>query len=125
MTHRGLTSYDAKGDLRGELAESWERDGNAWVFHLREAIFHNGAPVTADDVKWTLEQVAAEKSIAYMRGQFAGVDRIETPDRAHRAHRDETADRDAADLAGRLRRCRSWPRTRWRSPGRRSAAGRS
>jgi len=81
MTHRGLTSYDARGNLRSELAESWERDGDAgWVFHLREAAFHNGQPVTATDVKWTLEQVAAEKSTAYMRGQLQGVDRIETPD---------------------------------------------
>jgi peptide/nickel transport system substrate-binding protein len=81
MTHRGLTSYDAKGNLRGELAESWERDGDkGWVFHLRQAVFHNGAPVTSDDVKWTLEQVAAETSTAYMRGQFQTVERIETPD---------------------------------------------
>ena len=81
MTHRGLTSYDAHGQLRGELAEHWERDGDAgWLFHLREASFHNGNPVTADDVKWTLEQVADDKSTAYMRGQFRGVDRIETPD---------------------------------------------
>jgi peptide/nickel transport system substrate-binding protein len=81
LTHRGLMSYDAQGTLRGELAEHWERDGaNGWVFHLREAFFHNGAPVTSADVKWTLEQIAAEKSIAYMRGQMQGMDRIETPD---------------------------------------------
>ncbi len=81
MTHRGLMSYDAKGKLRGELAEHWERDGDAgWLFHLRDASFHNGNPVAADDVKWTLEQVAGDKSTAYMRGQFQGVDRVETPD---------------------------------------------
>ena len=81
LTHRGLTSYDDAGKLRGELAESWERDGDAgWLFHLREAQFHNAAAVTADDVKWSLEQVAAEKSTAYMRGQMQGIDRIETPD---------------------------------------------
>ncbi len=81
QVHRGLTSYDAAGTLRGELAEHWERDGDAgWLFHLREATFHNGAPVTAADVKYTLEQVAAPKSTAYMRAQFQGVDRVETPD---------------------------------------------
>jgi peptide/nickel transport system substrate-binding protein len=81
LVNRGLIAYDAAGDLRGELAESWARDGDAgWRFHLREAFFHNGAPVTAEDVKWSIEQVAAEKSTAYMRGQFQGVDRIETPD---------------------------------------------
>jgi peptide/nickel transport system substrate-binding protein len=81
LTHRGLLSYDKDGQLRGELAESWARDGDAgWLFHLREATFHNGAPVTSEDVKWSIEQVAADKSTAYMRGQFQGVDRIETPD---------------------------------------------
>lgn len=81
LLHRGLTSYGPDGQVRGELAESWERaDETSWVFHLREAVFHNGAPVTAEDVKWTLEQVAAEKSTAYMRGQFQGVARIDTPD---------------------------------------------
>ncbi len=81
LTHRGLTSYDAAGNLRGELAEHWERDGDAgWLFHLREAQFHNGSPVTPDDVKWSLEQVAAANSTAYMRGQMQGIDRIETPD---------------------------------------------
>ena len=81
LTHRGLLSYDAKGQLRGELAESWARDGDAgWLFHLRDAVFHNGAPVTSEDVKWSLEQVAAPASTAYMRGQFQGVERIETPD---------------------------------------------
>jgi peptide/nickel transport system substrate-binding protein len=81
LTHRGLLSYDNTGQLRGELAESWQRDGDAgWLFHLRQAVFHNGNPVTSDDVKWTLEQVAGAKATAYMRGQFQGVDRIETPD---------------------------------------------
>ena len=80
-TMRGLTSYDAKGLLRPELAESWARDGEvAWVFKLRAATFHNGAAVTSEDVKWTLEQVAAEKSTAFMRTQFQSVERIETPD---------------------------------------------
>ncbi len=81
LVNRGLLSYDRAGQLRGELAETWARDGDAgWLFHLRDAVFHNGAPVTADDVKWSIEQVAADKSTAYMRGQFQGVDRIETPD---------------------------------------------
>ena len=79
--HRGLTSYAPDGTLRGEIAEHWERDGDAgWVFHLRDATFHNGAPVTSEDVKWTLGQVAATGSTAYMRSQFQGVDHIDTPD---------------------------------------------
>jgi peptide/nickel transport system substrate-binding protein len=78
---RGLTSYDNKGLLRPELAESWTRDGETgWLFKLREAQFHDGKPVTAEDVKWTLEQVAAPKSTAFMKNQFQSVKAIETPD---------------------------------------------
>ena len=81
LMHRGLLSYDPSGALRGELAESWAQEGElAWVFRLREAVFQNGAPVTSEDVRWTLEQVAAEKSTAYLRAEMQGVERVETPD---------------------------------------------
>jgi ABC-type transport system substrate-binding protein len=36
--------------------------------------------VTAEDVKWTLEQVAAPNSTAFMKAEFGGIERIETPD---------------------------------------------
>jgi ABC-type transport system substrate-binding protein len=81
LIYRGLLSYDKDGKLRGELAEKWERDGDtAWVFHLRDAVFQNGAKVTADDVKWTIAQVADEKSTAYLKGEFQTVVQVETPD---------------------------------------------
>ncbi len=81
LMFRGLLSYGPDGQLRGELAESWAQDGtHAWVFRLREAVFHNGNPVTADDVRWSIEQIAAERSTAYLRAEFQGVERIETPD---------------------------------------------
>lgn len=80
IMNRGLLSYAPDGSLQGELAESWGRDGDAWVFKLREAQFHDGTPVRAEDVKWNLEQVAGEKSTAYLRAQFQEAARIETPD---------------------------------------------
>ncbi len=81
MIYRGLTSYAQDGSLRGELAESWQRTGETgWMFKLRDAKFQNGEAVTAADVKWTIEQIAAEKSTAYFRTQMQGVERIETPD---------------------------------------------
>ena len=82
LTHRSLLSFDSKGELRGELAESWSLDTEgAWVFKLRpNTVFHNGEPVTAGDVKWTIEQIADEKSTAFMRSQFQSIERIEIPD---------------------------------------------
>lgn len=79
---RSLLGYDPQGKLRGELAEKWEHDpkDGAWVFHLREAFFHNGAPVTSADVAYTIEQVGATTSTAYLRTEMQNVARVETPD---------------------------------------------
>jgi peptide/nickel transport system substrate-binding protein len=83
LTGRRLTRFDRQGNLIGELAREFGRDQDgAWVFRLHPgAVFHNGDPVTAEDVRWTIEQVAAERSTAYYRGQMQQIERIETPDR--------------------------------------------
>lgn len=81
MIYRGLLSYGKDGMLRGELAESWAPEGtNAWVFKLRDAVFQNGEKVTSADVKWTIEQIADEKSKAFFRKEMEGVQAVETPD---------------------------------------------
>ena len=78
---RGLLGYDTDGRMRGDLAESWEReDDTTWVFHLRQALFHNGNPVTADDVRYSIEQMAGEKSLAYLKGEMRRIIKIDTPD---------------------------------------------
>ena len=81
MIYRGLISYGADGTLQPELAESWTRESEtSWVFKLRAAKFQNGEAVTAADVKWSLEQIAGERSTAYFRTEMQGLERIETPD---------------------------------------------
>ncbi len=47
-----LTEISASGELHGELAHSWEAadQGRLWTFTLRPARFHDGCPVTPDDV---------------------------------------------------------------------------
>jgi peptide/nickel transport system substrate-binding protein len=49
---------DTLPDVGPGLAESWEQseDGLTWTFHLREAQFSNGDPVTAEDVKFSLDR---------------------------------------------------------------------
>jgi peptide/nickel transport system substrate-binding protein len=43
-----------------ELAEEWNDSGRSVTFKLRKnATFHDGAPVTAKDVKWSLERALA------------------------------------------------------------------
>jgi peptide/nickel transport system substrate-binding protein len=78
--HRGLLGFGPDGALRAELAETWSRDGLVWTFVLREAKFHNGAPVTAEDVKWSVEQVIAPGSKAYLAGDLAGIASVEAVD---------------------------------------------
>src|SRR4051812_28653543 len=81
MIYRGLTGFAPDGSLRAELAESWAAEGShAWVFKLRAAKFQNGEKVTSADVKWTIEQVAGEKSTAYLRAQMQSIDKVETLD---------------------------------------------
>lgn len=57
----GSTSYDYTV-LEPELAESWEMaaDGMSVTFLLRQdATFHDGAPVTANDVKWSFDRAVS------------------------------------------------------------------
>jgi len=47
---------------KGELAKSWElsTDGKTYTFHLQpQATFHDGSPVTADDVSWSLARAVS------------------------------------------------------------------
>lgn len=57
----GSISYDYTV-LEPELAESWEiaEDGMSVTFALRQdATFHDGAPVTANDVKWSFDRAVS------------------------------------------------------------------
>ncbi len=57
----GVFKYDY-GRFRGELAESFEQsaDGRTLTFRLRrDATFHDGKPVTANDVKWSLDRAVS------------------------------------------------------------------
>lgn len=65
----------------GDLAESWESDeeGRVYTFHLREnAVWHDGEPVTSEDVRYTFETMI-EKDYPY-KAFLADVKEIRTPD---------------------------------------------
>ncbi|MCB0156414.1 MAG: ABC transporter substrate-binding protein, partial [Anaerolineae bacterium] len=51
-----LLEWDKDLLVQPALAESWEApDDNTWIFNLREgATFHNGDPVTAEDVVYSI-----------------------------------------------------------------------
>lgn len=56
----GLTAHDGENQVVPGLAESWEFDQDtcAYTFHLREGVtWHDGEPLTAEDVKFTIEAI--------------------------------------------------------------------
>ena len=68
-----LLNRDAKGNLIPMLAERWEvlDGGRTWRFHLRKGVrFHNGAELTADDVKFTFTSMAREGSANSLSPEF-------------------------------------------------------
>lgn len=57
LVYAGLMAYDASGTIVPELAESYSisEDGRTYHFVLREGLtFHDGTPLTADDVAFTV-----------------------------------------------------------------------
>jgi peptide/nickel transport system substrate-binding protein len=77
MTGEFLT-FDNNLLLRLEpmLATSWSHngDGSVWTFKLRPNVkFHNGAPLTADDVVYTLKQLADPSNSSNALSTFTGV----------------------------------------------------
>ena len=59
LLFRGLTRLDQRGQVVPDLAESWSApDGLAYTFRLKENQFwHDGKPVTIDDVLFTIEMM--------------------------------------------------------------------
>jgi peptide/nickel transport system substrate-binding protein len=57
-----LVGVRPDGQLNGLLAESWSVDPDhlTWRFHLRDARFHDGTPVTTAHVAWTLARVRSQ-----------------------------------------------------------------
>jgi peptide/nickel transport system substrate-binding protein len=71
-----LVAADRGGNFVGVLAESWEtsEDGMVWTFNLRPGVkFHNGADLTAEDVKWVFDKILAEDSGDVMRSTFVKI----------------------------------------------------
>ncbi len=70
-------------DIRPRLAESWEHspDYRTWTFHLRDDVrWHDGVPVTAHDVAFSLELFAHPDVLFPARGPALWVDSISVPD---------------------------------------------
>ena len=78
----GLTYLDSEYRSHPDLAESWDisKDGLTYTFKLRrDAKWHDGAPVTSADVKFTYLEVLAKYHPTGRLG-YSAVEAIDTPD---------------------------------------------
>ncbi len=78
-----LVHRDDHFQMRPWLAESWEisPDGTTYKFHLRQGVrFHNGAPLSSRDVKWTFDSVMNGTILSVKKSTYKSVASIEAPD---------------------------------------------
>lgn len=65
LVFSGLTKLNDNADPEPDLAESWTMsdDGKVYTFKLRQGVkFHDGAPLTAEDVVFTFERLMDPKT---------------------------------------------------------------
>ncbi len=71
----GLFTIDRDLNIVPDLVEDWDvsADGRVYTFRLRsDATFHNGKPVTAEDVRWSLERATNPSTESPVAGQYLG-----------------------------------------------------
>ncbi len=69
----GLVTLSLDLKVVPDLAERWDvsDDGRVYTFYLRkDAKFHDGKPVTAEDVRWSLERVADPNTLSPVAEQY-------------------------------------------------------
>lgn len=77
-----LIRFDPSGEIVSDLAERWEiRSETEYLFYLKKNVtFHDGRPVTSDDVRYTYESLLDPRSGTPHRRLTEIIDRIEAPD---------------------------------------------
>jgi len=76
----GLLRFDDQWNPHPYLAEKWEisKDGLSVTLHLvKDAVFHDGKPITSEDVAFSIMTV---KAFHPFKSMMAPVKRVETPD---------------------------------------------
>jgi peptide/nickel transport system substrate-binding protein len=82
LVFSGLVRQDEKGLLQPDLARAWELlNPKTYIFHLRRGVrFHDGTPLTAGDVKYTVDSILDPATASPHRSTFEKIERVETPD---------------------------------------------
>ena len=79
LIYNSLLRYDERSQLQPELAEKWRMlDDRTYLFDLRtDVAFHNGARLTAADVKYTYESILNPRSLSPKRGPLLPLESVE------------------------------------------------
>ena len=80
LVYDSLVQLGLDGTIRPELAESWEvaEDGLTWTFTLREDVnFHDGTPLTAEDVAFSLLYYKANEGFPFANSYTDYFDTVE------------------------------------------------
>ena len=118
LMYEPLLAKDLKGAIQPRLAESWEisKDRKVYTFKLRRGVkFHNGAELTADDIKFAIDYTLNPKNGAYGLEDLSTVERAEVVDKytlrihlkqhnplsSYRAHRDSLVLGDSQRVSSR------------------------
>lgn len=81
--YEALFQLTDAGSVEPKLVESYEasEDGLTYTFKLKPGVtFHSGDPLTAADVKYSIERVTAEASKSSRKKSLSTITGIETPD---------------------------------------------
>lgn len=80
--YNGLMKLDANSNPVPDLAESLKVvDNNTLEFKLRKGVkFHDGAEMTSDDVKFTLERLLDDKFASPNKSKVSLLSKVEVPD---------------------------------------------
>ncbi len=79
----GLTAHDEDDKVVPGLAESWDwnDDSKTYTFKMREGLtFHDGEPLTASDVKFTLDVIRDEKNASEIISNYEDITNIDIVD---------------------------------------------
>ena len=83
LLFNGLTAHDGENNVVPGLAERWDYDEAAktYTFHLREGVrFHDGEPLTAEGVKFTIEAIMDPANASENAPNFEDVEEITVVD---------------------------------------------
>lgn len=81
--YESLTMYDERTNVVPSLAQKWEitNGGKTYVFHLRPNVkFHNGQPLTAEDVKYSVERILNPKTASPWRDWLVSIKEVTAVD---------------------------------------------